>query len=86
MKNETAARDRQIKELTASLLLLESHLQKEKKRAQSESRENQKTISRVNIKKHEFPVFPDFFSTEYFRKRKKKHDLVFFNTLFVLIN
>ena len=59
LKNETALRDRQIQELTASLLLLESQLQKEKKKAQLQSLEQTKIIRALKIENQKLSAFSE---------------------------
>ena len=53
MKNEMASREKQLRDLTASLLLLESQLQKEKKK----SAENRSTIRALKIENAKLTEF-----------------------------
>jgi hypothetical protein len=58
-KNEAASRNRQIQELTSSLLLLESQLQREKKKAQLQSFEQTKIIKALKIENRKLSAFSE---------------------------
>jgi len=59
LKNEVSSRNRQVQELTASLLLLESQLQRAKKSAQKQSLEQNKIIKALKIENQKLSAFSE---------------------------